>query len=74
MRRDEAMKLLARSGGDHHAIATIRSRLRREERAATRKAKVSVKRIRKDRFAAAVETSFKMVQDRVTPLGLKVRE
>ena len=74
MRREEAMKLIAGAGSVGNATALLRSRHRRELRAAARKSKVSVATMRKQRFSASVETSFSMLQARVTPIGLRVKE
>jgi hypothetical protein len=74
MTRDEAQKLIGQSGSPERAVARLRSRMRREQRAEARKIGVTVETLRRERFKAAVEQSFALMQGRVVPNVLKVKD
>lgn len=74
MTRDEARRLLSRASSPERAQQLIRSRARREQRAAARKAGLSVKMLQRQRFAEAVEDAFANEQKRIVPGALRFKE
>lgn len=74
MTPDEARRLIAGSGNPQRAAAMLRSRARRERRQLARKEGLSVAGLKNEQFKAAVEQSFQMVQQRVVPRVLKVKD
>lgn len=74
MTRDEQRRIIAASRTPERAEAIINSRLRREERRAARKAKLSVERYRRERFHEAANKALEDMQRRVAPTVLRVRE
>ena len=73
MTRDEAQKLIGQSGSPERAMARLRSRARRENRAEARKIGVTVETLKREKFKAAVEQSFALMQERIVPNVLRVK-
>lgn len=73
MKLDDARRLIGSSATAERAAALLRSRKRRDDRAAARKERVSVAQYKRDQFKAAVEKSFQMVQASIVPRVAKLR-
>lgn len=70
MTREEAQRLFRTAGSPERLAVVLRSKTRRVERQAARKAGRSLKRHREEKFGEAVDASFERLQSGV--VGPKV--
>lgn len=74
MNRGEAERLIGESGSMERAAQRLRSRIRRDQRAEARRAGVSLETLRREKFKAAVEQSFALMQEKIVPRMLRVKD